>query len=126
MSGSMFSRELSQKLGMSKDYLCVYRTFNRHLNSYNEAYDEVLQRRKEEEKILQRVQQIYYELKQKRSLINDFGKHLVDIGFYTKSQSVYRILNQAFFIRENFVPRDNIKRYMFIIREYEEWKKWKQ
>ena len=42
--GSLQSRELSQKLGMSKDYLCVYRSYNRHLKSYDEAYDEVIKR----------------------------------------------------------------------------------
>ena len=38
-TGSLYSRELSQKLGMSKDYLCVYRSYNRHLKNYEEAYN---------------------------------------------------------------------------------------
>ena len=57
--GSLYSRELSQKLGMSKDYLCVYRTFNRHLKSYDEAYDEVIKRRQDDENTINAMQSVW-------------------------------------------------------------------
>lgn len=119
----MFSRELSLSLGMSKDYLCVYRTFNRHLKSYDEAYQEVIKRREYESKLLSQIQAIYYELIDTKS-VNKFARHLVDIGIYLNSRSLHRVLNKSFLVRLSLVQKDNLKLYETIIKEFEEWKKW--
>jgi len=121
--GSLYSRELSQKLGMSKDYLCVYRTYNRHLKSYNEAYDEVLKRRQEDFKMIERVQALYYELLETKN-INAFGRHLVSIGMYTNSRSLHRTFEQAFCVRVKLIERSYFKVYEKILQEYEGYKKW--
>lgn len=123
MSGSMMSRELSQKLGMSKDYLCVYRSFNRHLKSYEEAYNEVIKRRQDEEDTINAMQSVYYELSINKE-INRFGKHLVEIGIYSNARSLHRLLNQAFMVRTSLLQKENLKLYKTILKEYEEWKKW--
>ena len=123
MSGSMQSRELSQSLGMSKDYLCVYRSFNRHLKSYEEAYNEVIKRRQDDEDTINAMQSVYYELSINKD-INRFGKHLVDIGIYSNARSLHRLLNQAFMIRVSLLQKENLKLYKTIIREHGEWLKW--
>lgn len=119
----MFSRELSLSLGMSKDYLCVYRTHNKHLKSYDEAYKEVLFRRENDTKLLFKVQAIFYELLEERK-ITQFGNHLVTIGVYTRNNKIHTMLNASFPERRSLIPKDNFKQYETIIREYEEWKKW--
>ena len=119
----MFSRELSQKLGMSKDYLCVYRSFNRHLKSYEEAYNEVIKRRQDDEDTINAMQSVYYELSINKD-INRFGKHLVEIGVYSNSRSLHRLLNQAFMVRTALLQKENLKLYKTILREWGEWKKW--
>ena len=121
MGGSLQSRELSQKLGMSKDYLCVYRSFNKHLKSYEEAYNEVIKRREYESKLLSQIQAIYYELIDTKS-INKFARHLVDIGIYSNSMSLHRVLNKSFLVRLSLVQKENLKLYETIIREHGEWK----
>lgn len=123
MGGSLQSRELSQKLGMSKDYLCVYRSFNRHLKSYDEAYNEVIKRRQDDEDTINAMQSVYYELSINKD-INRFGKHLVEIGVYSNSRSLHRLLNQAFMVRTALLQKENLKLYKTILREHEEWKKW--
>ena len=122
MSSSMFSRELSLSLGMSKDYLCVYRTHNKHLKSYQEAYEEVIKRRQEDEKLLHKVQAIFYELLEARN-ITKFGRHLIEIGVYRKNNKIHTLLNASFPERRSLIPKDNFKQYETIIYEYEEWKK---
>ena len=121
--GSLHSRELSQKLGMSKDYLCVYRSFNKHLKSYDEAYDEVIKRRQDDENTINAMQSVYYELSINKD-INRFGKHLVEIGIYSNARSLHRLLNQAFMVRTSLLQKENLKLYKTILKEYEEWKKW--
>ena len=122
MSSSMFSRELSLSLGMSKDYLCVYRTHNKHLKSYDEAYKEVLERRKKDEKILFQIQNIFYELVEGRN-ISKFGRHLVSIGIHAQNNKIHALLNASFPERRSLIPKDNFKQYETIIREYRDWKK---
>ncbi len=119
----MFSRELSLSLGMSKDYLCVYRTFNRHLKSYDEAYNEVIKRRQDDEDTINAMQSVYYELSINKD-INRFGKHLVEIGVYSNARSLHRLLNQAFMVRTSLLQKENLKLYKTILREYRDWKKW--
>lgn len=119
----MFSRELSQKLGMSKDYLCVYRYHNKHLKSYDEAYHEVIKRRNDDENTINAMQSVYYDLSINKD-INRFGKHLVEIGIYSNARSLHRLLNQSFLVRTALLQKDNLKLYKTILREYEEWKKW--
>lgn len=123
MGGSLQSRELSQKLGMSKDYLCVYRSFNKHLKSYEEAYNEVIKRRQDDEDTINAMQSVYYELSINKD-INRFGKHLVEIGVYSNARSLHRLLNQAFMIRTSLLQKENLKLYKTILREHKEWKKW--
>ena len=125
MGGSLQSRELSKKLGMSKDYLCVYRSFNRHLKSYEEAYNEVIKRRQDDEDTINAMQSVYYELSINKD-INRFGKHLVDIGIYSNARSLHRLLNQAFMVRTSLLQKENLKLYKTILREWEEYKKWQQ
>ena len=108
---------------MSKDYLCVYRTFNKHLKSYDEAYDEVIKRRQEDEDTINAMQSVYYDLLINKD-INRFGKHLVEIGIYSNARSLNRLLNQAFMIRVSLLQKENFKLYKTILKEYEEWKKW--
>lgn len=121
--GSLYSRELSLSLGMSKDYLCVYRTHNKHLKSYQEAYDEVIKRRQDDEDTINAMQSVYYELSINKD-INRFGKHLVEIGVYSNARSLHRLLNQAFMIRTSLLQKENLKLYKTILREWEEYKKW--
>lgn len=125
MGGSLYSRELSLSLGMSKDYLCVYRTHNRHLKSYQEAYDEVIKRRQEDEKILFKIQAIFYELVEDKK-ISKFGRHLVSVGVHAQNNKIHTLLNASFPERRSLIPKDNFKQYETIIREFEEWKKWEQ
>ena len=122
-TGSFYSRELSQKLGMSKDYLCVYRSHNKHLKSYDEAYNEVIKRRQDDEDTINAMQSVYYDLSINKD-INRFGKHLVEIGVYSNSRSLHRLLNQAFMIRVSLLQKENLKLYKTILREYAEYKKW--
>lgn len=119
----MFSRELSLSLGMSKDYLCVYRTHNKHLKSYQEAYDEVIKRRQDDENTINAMQSVYYELSINKD-INRFGKHLVEIGIYSNARSLHRLLNQAFMVRTSLLQKENLKLYKTILREHKEWLKW--
>lgn len=122
-TGSFYSRELSQKLGMSKDYLCVYRTFNKHLKSYDEAYNEVIKRRQDDEDTINAMQSVYYDLSINKD-INRFGKHLVEIGVYSNARSLHRLLNQSFMIRVSLLQKENLKLYKTILREWGEWKRW--
>ena len=122
-TGSFYSRELSQKLGMSKDYLCVYRSFNKHLKSYEEAYNEVIKRRQDDEDTINAMQSVYYDLSINKD-INRFGKHLVEIGVYSNSRSLHRLLNQSFMIRVSLLQKENLKLYKTILREHKEWLKW--
>ena len=121
--GSLYSRELSQKLGMSKDYLCVYRSHNKHLKSYDEAYNEVIKRRQDDEDTINAMQSVYYDLSINKD-INRFGKHLVEIGVYSNSRSLNRLLNQAFMVRTSLLQKENLKLYKTILREHKEWLKW--
>ena len=122
-TGSLYSRELSQKLGMSKDYLCVYRSFNKHLKSYEEAYNEVIKRRQDDEDTINAMQSVYYELSINKD-INRFGKHLVEIGIYSNARSLHRLLNQAFMVRTSLLQKENLKLYKTILKEHKEWLKW--
>ena len=111
----------SRLMGQCDDYLANYRSRNPHIKTYLQAYNEIMQRRKYQSDIIDKLQTICYELNDKRIMLK-FGLYLKGLNIAKNERSIYKIFEHIFKNRIALLALCTLEKYENIIKLYEGWK----
>ena len=117
--------EYSESLGLSKSYLGVYRT-NRGFPKKTPAvvvYDAYKAELLLQENTRVELQELCYELNEKRGDTTYFARHLVGKGIIVSEKSLRGILEHSFKnLDSRLIGQRHTKRHLEILKHYKEWR----
>ena len=116
-------KHYSNLMGKCDAFLSAYCYFNKIKGTPKEIYDIVQKRIKYENEIVQKMQDLYYELSDKGAKA-EFGRYCASKGLFKHDIQLNQSLESSFIIeRENLIKLTQIKRMETILGYYEEFKK---
>lgn len=113
----------SKLLGKHNDFLSCYKAHNKKLGfkTPEEWYNHIIERKHEQEIIIDKLQQIYYSLIDNRSL-SKFSTYLFNLGIYGHKNCFFSTVQSAFMYKEGFIGLSAINKYKRIISIFETWR----
>lgn len=117
--------EYSEHLGLSKAYLGVYRTNRGFPKKTNPlvVYDAYKAELRQQAETRQKLQELFYILKEKRGAMIDFARYLVAKGIIGSEKSFRAILDHSFKnLDSRLIGTQYTQRHIDILKAYEEWR----
>lgn len=114
--------EYSKKLGLSRDFLSVYKKNRKLKLNSKECYTHYLSTKQEQDYLQENLQQAYIFLTERR-LMQTFSNFLVKNGVYKNNRSIYKSAVFWFMQRKNLVDSVTVARWKAINKLFEEFKK---